>query len=225
MGFFIFNPYHNTMKHSFVYTSLLPLSHFEKRLFEYLLSRIATKYGFDPNWLMTIMCFETIGQFKTDVYYHSGKVGILPFSAQAAKRLGTTQQALAGLNHFEQLMYIALYFNRYNLKGRIRSFRELFLAIHFPHLLNKRRDTIVFKSHSEEYQANKWFDADSKGYVRLIDMLEAVERFLPERTPNGLPIPRRMPINLIPKFRSKLSLRIWISLAILIYRKQFANTL
>ena len=204
-----------------VYTQLLPLSHQEKCLFEYLLSRIAAKYGFDPNWLMTIMCFETIGQFKTGVYYHSGKVGILPFSTQAAKRLGTTQQALAGLNHFEQLMYIALYFNRYNLKGRIRSFRELFLAVYFPHLLNTRRDTIIFKSPSVEYEANKWFDAENKGYIRLIDMLESVEQFLHERTPNGFPIPKRMPINLIPKFKSKRRYQVWMSAVLLAFFREF----
>ncbi len=212
------------MKYSFVYTLLLPLSDWEKRLFEYLLSRIAAKYGFNPNWLMTVMCYETIGQFKTEAYYHSGKVGILPFSAQAAKRLGTTQEALAELNHFEQLMYIALYFNRYNLKGRIRSFRELFLGVYFPHLLNKRRDNIAFNSPSVEYEENQWFDTEGKGYVRILDMLNAIERFLPERAPNSFPIPRRIPLNLIPKFRSKRKIRIWISVIILcLKRRQLFN--
>ncbi len=115
------------------------------------------------------------------------------------------------------MMYIALYFNRYNLKGRIRSFRELFLAIYFPHLLNKRRDTIIFKSPSMEYEANKWFDTDNKGYVRIRDMLNVVEGLLPQRSPQFLPIPRRMPINQIPKFKSKRKLKIWVSAIVAVF--------
>lgn len=201
-----------TMNYHCVYTCLLPLTHVERKLFESLLIRLAIKYRFDPNWLMTIMCFETFGQFKTDAYNFAGKVGILPFSERTAKRLGTTQEALAQLNHFEQLMYIGLYFKRYALKGRVRSFRELFMAIHFPEIKNQRPTYKIYKSPSIGYERYKGFDKEGKGYVTNHDIFAEVEKILPERTPNGFPILPRLPVSeLAPNFKTKHGAKIWVS--------------
>lgn len=200
------------MANQLVYIERLPLRYSQRKQFEAMVIAIASKYDFNPNWLMALMNFVTKGQFRTGYYSFSGNVGLVQFSQPTAQLLGTTQGILASATHFQQLYYLDKYLKHRRAKGQIRSISDLYRVLFQPALLHKRQDgIIIYKRPSKEYEALKEFDYFQKGYFTLQDVSTLIESFLPATTPQGYTLPIENPREGHPSPKNDSRLLNWLS--------------
>lgn len=200
------------MANQLVYTERLPLRYSQRQQFEAMVISIASKYEFNPNWLIALMYVSTNGQFRTGYYSTSGKVGLLQFSSSTAQLLGTTSGILASSTHFDQLYYLDKYLKHRRAKGQIRSITDLYMMLFHPSLLHKRHDgIIVYKNPSKEYEALKEFDYLRRGYFTLQDVSKLIESFLPATTPQGYPLPIENPREGHPSPKNESRILNWLS--------------
>lgn len=69
---------------------------------------IAQDLGFDPNWLMDCMAFESGESFSPSVRNGagSGATGLIQFMPSTARALGTTTDRLAAMTAEDQLNFV-----------------------------------------------------------------------------------------------------------------------
>lgn len=122
-------------------------------------------FGFDPNWLMACMAFETMGTFRPDIrpirngVRLSSAVGLIQFLDAIAKDLGTTTDALAAMTAEKQLDYVWLYFRaRIKQHGKITNLEDCYMAIHWPAAMGKPLGSTMYVSGSSAYAANSSLD-------------------------------------------------------------------
>lgn len=206
------------MSSQLVYTEWLPLRYSHRKQFEDMVISIASKYGFDPNWLMALMYLATKGQLRTGYYSVSGNVGLIQFSKYTAQLLGTTQGILASSTHFEQLDYVDRYLKHRRAKGQIRTITDLYMVLFQPALLHKRQDgIIVYKKPSKEYEELKEFDYLRKGYFTLDDVSKLIESYLPATTRQGYPVLVENPREGYPSPKNENRLLNWLSRMVAAY--------
>ncbi len=168
------------MASNLIYIDLLPVSDSEKSQFQGKVKAIANKYGFNPNWLMAVMYFETGGQFKTGYYTTSGAVGLIQFTDVAAKSIGTTKGFLSNLSHIDQLTYVDRYLSYWKITGRISSFVDLYLVVFAPSFVGRASNTVIYSTPSSAYERNKRaFDKANKGFITVGDVANTIARYLP----------------------------------------------
>jgi hypothetical protein len=128
---------------------------------------IAAELGFDPNWLMTAIAFETAHTFSPSIRNAagSGATGLIQFMPSTAKGLGTSVEALAQMTAEDQLKFVFRYFEVY--KGRIKSLDDLYLAIFYPAAIGKPNNAQLFVKGGETYRQNAGLDANKDGFIRV----------------------------------------------------------
>ncbi len=96
---------------------------------------ISRELGFDPNWLMEIMYFESEGIDPTAVNPNSGASGVIQFTHNTARGMGTTLEAIRKMTTIEQLYYVRKFYLPY--KGRIKHPIDLYLVTFYPAAIGK----------------------------------------------------------------------------------------
>lgn len=135
---------------------------------------IADRLGFDPNWLMAIMAFETGRTFSPSQPNNAGgsAIGLIQFMPSTAKGLGTSSAKLARMTAVDQLDYVEKYFQPY--KSRINNLGDCYLAVLWPAGIGQSDSWKMWTLGQREYNANRGLDVGVKGYITRGDAVARV---------------------------------------------------
>jgi L,D-transpeptidase catalytic domain len=108
---------------------------FRKKVIE-----ISKRQNVDPNNLMSAIAHETGGTFDTKCgtfkkhkdESKEGYVGLIQIGKDAAKSIGTTRTKLLKMSQLEQLVYVEKYISLPQVKGKLNTLTDFYLAILFP---------------------------------------------------------------------------------------------
>jgi peptidoglycan hydrolase-like protein with peptidoglycan-binding domain len=142
--------------------------------FRQKLVSVANNLGIEPNWLATVISFETGGKFSASVRNAagSGATGLIQFMPSTAANMDTSTDELAAMSNVEQLDWVEKYLSPY--KGRMHNLNDVYLAIFMPSQMGKSADSIVASEGSKVYEQNAGFDGSGKGYFTVGDITGAV---------------------------------------------------
>ena len=128
---------------------------------------IGQDLGFDPNWLMDCMAFESAESFRADIRNAagSGATGLIQFMPKTAEGLGTTTAALARMSPEDQLNFVWKYFSPY--KGKIKNIEDLYMAILWPKGVGKPADYVLWAKAGSPttYNQNKGLDINRDNII------------------------------------------------------------
>lgn len=141
--------------------------------FKNKLVQVSNALGVNPDWIASIMSFETGGTFSPSVQNpYSKATGLIQFMSSTAKSLGTTLEDLKVMSDVEQLDWVYRYFLPF--KGRMRSLDDTYLAVFMPTQIGKSSDSVVASEGSAVYTQNAGFDREQKGYFTVGDITGAI---------------------------------------------------
>lgn len=134
---------------------------------------IAERLGFDPNWLMAVMAWETGKTFSPAEKNKagSGATGLIQFIPSTAAGLGTSTQALKNMTAVEQLDYVYAYYRPY--AARVRDLADAYMAVLWPRAVGKADDYVLWTAGSIYYTQNRGLDLNHDG---TITKAEAAQR-------------------------------------------------
>lgn len=114
---------------------------------------IADQLQFDPDWLATIIAFETGGSWDPAEPNKagSGATGLIQFMPSTARLLSTTTAALASMTDAEQMTYVGKYFtDLVQLRpGRIQSLNDLYMAVLYPDAIGRSDSYVLFDASTD----------------------------------------------------------------------------
>lgn len=121
--------------------------------------------GFDPNWLMDCMAFESAETFRADIRNAagSGATGLIQFMPSTAKALGTTTDRLAQMAPEDQLNFVWKYFAPY--KNKIKNLDDMYMAILWPKAVGKADSYVLFQSGTVAYRQNAGLDINKDNKI------------------------------------------------------------
>ncbi len=144
----------------------------------------AKRLSIDPDWLFTVISFETGGTFSPTVRNKagSGAFGLIQFMPSTAKALLKTstndeavQKGLA-MSFTEQLNKMVVPY----LSGPpLKSLEDVYLKIFYPAAMGKANDYVVGRLSdggfsAKVYTQNKGFDREGKGYITRADITRKI---------------------------------------------------
>ena len=120
--------------------------------------------------LLTCIAFETGHSFRSDIVNAagSGAVGLIQFLPATAKKMGTTVDALRGMNIQSQMDYVGQYFTPY--RNRIKNLHDMYMGIFYPKGIGKDDSFVVFKEGGKGYLENAGFDTSHTGTITRADI-------------------------------------------------------
>jgi hypothetical protein len=142
---------------------------------------IARSLGVNPDFLVTVMSFESAGTFDPAKKNAagSGAVGLIQFMPQTAFNLGTTSAQLAKMSQDEQIRGpVYHYFQPYH--GRLHTLDDTYLAVFFPAAIGQSDDYVVGQRDGGSgfqqavYKQNQGFDWAGSGFVRKSDIVKTI---------------------------------------------------
>lgn len=138
--------------------------------------QVANEQGIDPNWLMAVMAFETGRTFNPYIKNpKSSATGLIQFTSDTARGLGTTTTKIARMSASEQILGpVRDYFNQY--KGRITSLTDTYMTVFAPVGINQPDSFVLYSAPSNEYNANAGLDTARKGYITRGDCAARVNK-------------------------------------------------
>ncbi|WP_288080599.1 hypothetical protein [Pseudomonas sp.] len=148
-----------------------------KQDFRVKVREVGADLGFDPNWLMAVMHYESKATFSPSVRNpQSSATGLIQFLESTARGLGTTTAKLARMTAVRQLDYVQAYYKPY--ASRVRNLGDAYLAVLFPVAIGRPDSFIMWSRdggpYQAEYAANSHLDVGSKGYITRGDAVSVV---------------------------------------------------
>lgn len=117
---------------------------------------LSNKYGFNTDELISLIGFETAGTYSPAIQNsNSGATGLIQFTGETAKALGTTTEALKSMDVKEQMKWIDKYFER-----QLKTFPDLegmhpYLWVAAPAISKLPYDySVLWSPDSKEAKAN-----------------------------------------------------------------------
>ncbi len=145
---------------------------------------ISKKLDIDPNWLMAVMYFESgiNPAIQNTTYPMQGghATGLIQFSPNTAKGLGTTTDALKSMSNVAQLDYVYKYFKPYVAK--LNSYVDLYMVTFFPLLVGKPENTVIKSdsiSASSIARSNPVFDINKNKEITIREVKKAIISKIP----------------------------------------------
>lgn len=139
----------------------------------------ADQLGIDPDWLATVISFETAGTFSTNIPNAAGSgafglIQFMPSTARGILKTTTNEEAVRigkGMSFEEQLKRMVIpYF-----KGRtMRNLNDVYLQVFYPAAAGKSDSYVVGSDPSAVYRQNKGFDKEGKGYITRSDITRTI---------------------------------------------------
>lgn len=146
-----------------------------KATFESKVVQIANALGFDPNWLMIVMFFES-GLNPQAVNSQTGASGLIQFMPPTARNMGTTVEDIRAMDAIDQLDYVYQYLLPF--KGKIKSLVDLYLRVFYPAAVGQPDDYILGGNNPEKLAAqNKVFDLDKNGLVTKGEVAQYINNY------------------------------------------------
>ncbi|HHQ4526158.1 TPA: hypothetical protein ACSP1O_004114 [Aeromonas veronii] len=99
----------------------------------------------------------------------------------SAKEIGATVEALAKMNHVEQMDYVKMYFIRkaemFGVPTNRWSLEDVYLSIFAPSAIAIDGNTPVYSSPSENYNRNKFHDLNGDGKIMKSEIANNIRVF------------------------------------------------
>lgn len=139
-------------------------------------------FGFDPNWLMACMAFETGRTFSPSVKNpHSSATGLIQFVEATAAHYGTTTAALAQMTATAQISVVWRYFrDAIRAHGPITRLADAYMAILNPVAMGKPDDYRMWVKGTSAYAVNAGLDADKDSIITKAEAAAKVSAMLAE---------------------------------------------
>lgn len=128
--------------------------------------------GINPDWLASVIKFESNFDPARPNAAGSGAMGLIQFMPSTARNLGTTTTALSKMTFVQQLEYVKKYFAPY--RGKLHSLEDTYLVVFYPKAIGQPDDYIVGEAGSAVYEQNAGFDRDDKGYITKHDITSTI---------------------------------------------------
>ncbi|KAB7728424.1 transglycosylase SLT domain-containing protein [Rudanella paleaurantiibacter] len=158
----------------------------DRATFERRVRQIANRFGFNPNWLMVVMRFESAGTFRPNVKNpYSGAVGLIQFTSSTAASLGTTTAALASMTAVKQLDYVERYFERWNITGKVTSLDVLYFYVFAPAYATKPLSYTAYAKGTTAYSQNAALDRNKDGKITLEEIAWTIRQYDRQPYPDG----------------------------------------
>jgi tape measure domain-containing protein len=123
---------------------------------------IARRLGIDPAWLMNVIAFESGFNAKARNPTSSAR-GLIQFMDRTARGLGLKDSdQFLGMSAMQQLPFVERYFRPY--AGKMHTQGDVYAAVAGPAALS-RRDRVLYRAGSREYNANRVWDANRDGVI------------------------------------------------------------
>jgi hypothetical protein len=137
------------------------------------LNRVSNKFQIKVDDLLAVMAIETAGTFRPDIKNpNSTAVGLLQFTEDTAKRMGTSTSALAMMTRAGQMKYVEKYFEMWNLpKGANAA--EIYSTVFLP---GRSKDFVLTKQGENFYELNRGLDINKDGQIDKLDLNEWTNR-------------------------------------------------
>lgn len=130
--------------------------------FRWELCQLAFRQNLDPTALASVMSIETGGTFSPSIKNPgSSHTGLIQFSAQTARQLGTTTEALARMSAVEQLVYVERFFAP--VAARIHEPRDHYMATAAPAHIGAPPEKVIYTG--SVAAANPGLDRDHDGGI------------------------------------------------------------
>jgi hypothetical protein len=126
-------------------------------------SAIASRLGFDPNWLMAVIYSES-GFNPAAVNPKGNATGLIQFMPATAKWLGTSIEALAKMNRIQQLDWVEKFYSKFGRHlPKVNQFTDLYLLTFYPKaLIENWPDSRVFPDIVYKMNINLDLNRDKK---------------------------------------------------------------
>ncbi len=141
---------------------------------------VASQLGFDPNYLMAVMAFETGEKFLPTKYSSSGAVGLIQFTTAGATTVKSTKTALAKLTAEQQLFEVRKYYQYWiDIKGSVTTLEDAYMVVFCPSGVGQSLDHVLYSAAKDaangtrHYSANSGLDTDGS---KTITKLEAAAK-------------------------------------------------
>ncbi len=123
---------------------------------------VAQQLGFDPNYLMAVMAFETGEKFLPSKYASSGAVGLIQFTTAGAETVGSTKQALAKLTAEEQLLEVQRYFEYWiKAKGAVTTLEDAYMVVFCPAGIGKSAESVLYSQAADARDGTRYYARNS----------------------------------------------------------------
>lgn len=175
----------------------------------------AYEIGINPDWLATVINFESGGSFSPSKKNAAGSgatglIQFMPSTAQGLLGTATPEEAIAQLERMtfqQQLQVVKKYFAPHI--GKLQSLADTYLAVLYPAFIGKAPDAVLGRTGEIIYTQNAGFDSTGKGYITKDDITSRIQSMLSGMTAR-LPVPG---IVAAERAATVLSAIAWASLA------------
>lgn len=155
--------------------------------FRAALVRTAASLGIDPDYLATVISFES--QFQPSIENKAciavGKtgcaIGLIQFTGPARDELGVLASELRNMSAVAQLDYVRRYYARKGFApGRAHTLEDAYFAVLWPAAIGKPLSTVLMRRDAstengkKEYALNQGLDFGRKGYITANDVARAI---------------------------------------------------
>lgn len=142
---------------------------------------VAARLGFDPNWLMAVMGFETGYTFSPAARNPgSTATGLIQFIESTARGLGTSTAQLARMTAVQQLDFVERYYQPQ--AARIRNLGDAYLAVLWPLAVGMPDSFIMWQKdegpYQRQYALNSGLDVNRDGNITRGDAVASVNQSL-----------------------------------------------
>lgn len=148
--------------------------------------KIAESLSIPSEWLLAVMSFESRLD-PSAVNPDSHATGLIQFTPNTAKWLGTSVAELRNMSSEEQLGYVGEYLMRSANGRKINSVGDLYLLIFKPAAFGAAPDAPLYRAGSAEYSQNAGLDKERNGYITRRDLQHAAESMMPNLSSLNLP--------------------------------------
>src|SRR5215204_1911188 len=115
--------------------------------------RLAQRLETRPEYILSVMSFETGGTFNPAQRNGIGATGLIQFLPGTAEGLGTSTAELARMSSVEQLRYVEKYFDQPNFRGRLGTLEGLYTAV-LSGRARQNSDAVLFRQGTSAYRQN-----------------------------------------------------------------------
>jgi hypothetical protein len=156
---------------------------------KYKLIQVAEAVGADPDLLAAVISLETGATFDPSIpnqacLRRTGDLnrcatGLIQFTPDTAKMLGTSPADLRSMNICRQLDFVQKFYERVTRGRGIRVRGDEYVAPFAPEFLGRPDDVEIYRQGQLEYDRNRGLDLDSDGVITVGELRQNVFRRVP----------------------------------------------
>jgi hypothetical protein len=149
--------------------------------FESKLRRVCRRLSIPPEWLMTVIFFESGFQADAVNAKGSGATGLLQWRREEAEIIGMTPENIKSKDAFEQLELIEQYLKKVReYQGKDFDYlTDLYLAAFYPQALGEDYCYAMFQKGEINYQRYAPLDTNNDGRITVKDIDDRLKNQFP----------------------------------------------